>query len=280
MTLDFLPDELKEFHRFEHDGWESVSGLYGDCWEGLTNAFVPALIEAVAPLDGVRLLDLATGLGYAADAARSGGAAATGLDFSASMIDRARARYPEVRFLQGDVHRLPLEDGEFDAAVVNFGVQHFADLQRAFSEIARVLRPGGRLALTIWADGALNEGAGVLERALDAHAARDSRVPRGPSYLELCDDRARIGLLRSNGFDAESVSTRTVRVDWQVPSADHLYWAEHTASVRSGARLREQDEATARRIRSDMAADVERRYLRDGVIRIPMAAHVVAARRL
>ena len=100
---------------------------------------------AVRPGDEV--LDACCGTGDLAIAcARAGAARVTGLDFSERMLERARRKAPALRWVHGDLLALPFEDASFDAATVGFGVRNVADLDRAFGELRRVLRPGGRLA--------------------------------------------------------------------------------------------------------------------------------------
>ena len=108
--------------------------------------------QAVAPDDrpAARVLDVATGTGDLAFAIRSAGAPhVVGIDFSRRMIARARAKAhrhpPGVAFLVGDGMRLPFADGTFDACTIAFGLRNMEDYDAAVREMARVLRPGGRL---------------------------------------------------------------------------------------------------------------------------------------
>jgi demethylmenaquinone methyltransferase/2-methoxy-6-polyprenyl-1,4-benzoquinol methylase len=63
------------------------------------------------------------------------------------MLERARAKAPELEWVEGDALALPFEDATFDAATVGFGVRNLAELDRGLRELRRVLRPGGRLAI-------------------------------------------------------------------------------------------------------------------------------------
>jgi len=96
---------------------------------------------------GDRVLDACCGTGDLALAARDAGADVVGLDFSEPMLERARRKGPELEWVRGDVLALPFEDASFDAATVGFGVRNVEDLDRGIAELARVLRPGGRLAI-------------------------------------------------------------------------------------------------------------------------------------
>jgi demethylmenaquinone methyltransferase/2-methoxy-6-polyprenyl-1,4-benzoquinol methylase len=96
---------------------------------------------------GDRVLDACCGTGdLAAEALRCGGEV-VGLDFSERMLERARRKYPGIRWVAGDLLELPFGDEIFDAATVGFGVRNVADIHQAFAELRRVLRPTARLAI-------------------------------------------------------------------------------------------------------------------------------------
>jgi demethylmenaquinone methyltransferase / 2-methoxy-6-polyprenyl-1,4-benzoquinol methylase len=105
-------------------------------------------LAAVGP--GDRALDVATGTGdLAVELARRVGAGGevVGSDFSEEMLALARRKAPELRFEWGNALELPYEDGRFDAATVGFGARNFSDLERGLSEMARVVRAGGRVVV-------------------------------------------------------------------------------------------------------------------------------------
>jgi demethylmenaquinone methyltransferase/2-methoxy-6-polyprenyl-1,4-benzoquinol methylase len=108
-------------------------------WRRLTAAAV------VRPGDDV--LDACCGTGDLAVAAARAGGRVTGVDFSEAMLERARRKAPEVEWIRGDLLELPFGAASFDAATVGFGVRNVDDLQRALSELRRVLRPGGRVGI-------------------------------------------------------------------------------------------------------------------------------------
>jgi demethylmenaquinone methyltransferase / 2-methoxy-6-polyprenyl-1,4-benzoquinol methylase len=103
---------------------------------------------------GSRVLDVATGTGdLAIELARrvAPGGEVVGSDFSEAMLVRARTKPKpagaELRFEWGDALELPFADGTFDAATVGFGARNFSDLARGLEEMARVVRPGGRVVV-------------------------------------------------------------------------------------------------------------------------------------
>jgi demethylmenaquinone methyltransferase/2-methoxy-6-polyprenyl-1,4-benzoquinol methylase len=108
-------------------------------------------LAALAP--GGRALDVATGTGdLALELARrvEPGGEVVGTDFSERMLELARAKAAgggAVRFEFANALELPYGDGEFDAATVGFGARNFSDLEQGVREMARVVRPGGRVVI-------------------------------------------------------------------------------------------------------------------------------------
>jgi demethylmenaquinone methyltransferase/2-methoxy-6-polyprenyl-1,4-benzoquinol methylase len=102
-------------------------------------------LAAVGP--GSRALDVATGTGDLAVELARRGADVVGCDFSEAMLDRAREKAPTVRFEWADALALPYGDDSFDAATVGFGARNFSDLGPGLAEMARVVRPGGRVVV-------------------------------------------------------------------------------------------------------------------------------------
>src|SRR5271165_58079 len=106
---------------------------------------------------GSRVLDVATGTGdLALELARrvSPGGEVIGCDFAEAMLARARTKAAQAggagvrpRFEWGDALELPYAEGSFDAATVGFGARNFADLAGGLAEMARVVRPGGRVVV-------------------------------------------------------------------------------------------------------------------------------------
>ena len=96
---------------------------------------------------GDRVLDLACGTGDLAQISARRGARVLGVDFSREMLLAAARRRPSARLLQADAERLPLPDASVTVVTCGFTLRNFAFLDAAFSEMARVLAPGGRLAL-------------------------------------------------------------------------------------------------------------------------------------
>lgn len=120
---------------------------------------------------GWRTLDVATGSGNAALAAARRGCEAVGSDFVPALLQRGRLRaqaeHLSVEFVEGDAEQLPFPNASFDAVLSIYGVMFAPQHQQAASELARVCRPGGRIALACWTpQGFIGETFRVMSRYL------------------------------------------------------------------------------------------------------------------
>lgn len=131
------------------------------------------VVATAQPRRGEHLLDIACGTGNAALLAAQLGAKVTGLDQAPRLISVARERAAAdgltVDFLVGDAEQLGFEDASFDVVVSVFGVIFAPDAARAFAEIVRVMRPGGRAFITAWVpEGTIHRMVGVFISAVGA----------------------------------------------------------------------------------------------------------------
>jgi ubiquinone/menaquinone biosynthesis C-methylase UbiE len=112
------------------------------------------VIDRLDPQPGVKWLDLACGTGAVAERAAQRGADVTGVDLAPALLETAKERAQEqgldIDYRVGDCERLELEDGAFDVLTSTCGVMFSPDHQAAAGEIARVVKPGGRIALANW----------------------------------------------------------------------------------------------------------------------------------
>src|SRR5438045_2607574 len=98
---------MTTFHEFEQAGWQRAAAHYAGAFGPLMSQAIAPLLDAAVVSPGARLLDVATGPGYAAAAAHARGAAVIGVDFSRAMLDLARAAHPGPEFREGDAQALP-----------------------------------------------------------------------------------------------------------------------------------------------------------------------------
>lgn len=257
------------FHAFEKAGWERAADHYGDAFGGLTSQTIPALLRAAGVRRGTRLLDVASGPGYVAAAAALSGASVVGVDFSSEMVALARARYPALEFVEGDAEALSFPDRSFDAVAINFGVLHLERPDTALAEARRVLTPGGRCALTVWATPDVSVGFGIVLKAIEMHGRMDVPLPSGPPFFRFSDAAEATRSLEAAGFSSPRVET--VPLVWTLPSGDALCEAFLQGAVRTAALLRAQSPDAMKKIRRAITEGAEA-YRKGDTIELPMAA--------
>ena len=104
-------------------------------------------VEAVNPLPGQRILDLAAGTGTSSEPFASAGAIVVPTDLSLGMLQVGKRRRPALSFVAADALRLPYADAAFDAVTLSFGLRNVEDPAAALRELRRVTRPGGTLVV-------------------------------------------------------------------------------------------------------------------------------------
>jgi SAM-dependent methyltransferase len=167
---------------------DSAAVFYEDYFvPALFGQFVGPVCDAAEVADGMTVLDVACGTGALTREAqsRAGSAGrAVGLDRNAAMLSVARASTPAGEFFEGLAEAMPFEDDSFDAVVSQFGLMFFEDRLSGLAEMGRVARPGGRIAVAVWAGfeetPGFRELAGVFDDMLGSDAGDSLRVPFSP----------------------------------------------------------------------------------------------------
>jgi demethylmenaquinone methyltransferase/2-methoxy-6-polyprenyl-1,4-benzoquinol methylase len=195
--------------------FDNIAGVYDRMnsvmTAGLHHQWRRRAVDLAAIGPGSRVLDVATGTGDLAVeiAGRvAPGGEVVGSDFSEGMLELARVKAPGIVFEQGNALDLPYEDDRFDACTVGFGARNFSDLDKGLSEMARVVRPGGRVVVLeittptkpplstfygLWFD-RLVPALGRLGGESDAYTYLPSSVRRFPGPNELAATMDRAGL--------------------------------------------------------------------------------------
>ena len=134
---------------------DEAAALYDEAFAHVTAYFMPFLLQAAGAAPGMRVLDIATGTGLSAGAALAAVGPTghiTAVDISPAMVAKARERLgdaPNVALSVEDGQALPFPDESFDAVLCNLGLMFFPDPVRGLMEFRRVLRPGGRMAVSV-----------------------------------------------------------------------------------------------------------------------------------
>ena len=163
--------------------WSSAGGSYDEVSRGIADSIEHAVLR-LNPRPGERVLDLATGTGWTSRVVAKRGAQVTGVDIATSLLEAAErnaaAAQLSIRYLRGDAEELPFEDASFDALVSTCGVMFASRPEAAAKQMARVVRQGGRIALTTWTnDGNVFKMFQVMKRYMPAPAP-----PAAPSPFE------------------------------------------------------------------------------------------------
>jgi SAM-dependent methyltransferase len=144
------PIDPDAFNAFEAAGWDERAITYHRAFLPLTKQVIEPLLDGAGVGPGVRVLDVGSGPGYVAAAAAARDATAVGVDIAHTMVALARTIHPQVEFVHGGAEHLPFADDSFDAVVANFAIPHFGRPEQAVADFARVLSPGGKVALSTW----------------------------------------------------------------------------------------------------------------------------------
>lgn len=142
--LDKRPDEVAAMFDEVAHRYDFTNDLLA---LGQTRLWRRALVNAVRPLPGERILDLAAGTGTSSAPLADRGASVVPCDFSLGMLRVGRRREPALPFVAGDALRLPFSDESFDAVTMSFGLRNTADPRQALGELHRVTRVGGRIVV-------------------------------------------------------------------------------------------------------------------------------------
>ena len=158
---------------------------------------------------GQRVLDCATGTGDLAIAFHNAGAEVVGIDFTPEMIDLARAKARDIRFEVADVMSLPYSNDSFDIASIAFGIRNVADPMKGIAEMARVVRPLGRVIVlefgqpprwfSMYHKHVLPRVGALVTGNRDAYQylqSSTSEFPRGEEFVDLMRRSARFDSIR------------------------------------------------------------------------------------
>ena len=216
------------------------------------------VIDRLAPVAGDRWLDLACGTGAVAERACVGGAAVTGVDLAPALIETAVERADElgldIEYVVGDAERLELEDGSFDKVSSTCGIMFTPDHEATAGELARVTKPGGRIALANWTP------TGGLAKMFAVMAPYMPAPP--PSSPFAWGDEEHVTKLLGDAFDLElSEHVSTLRV-----ASGEEYWELFSTSYGPTKTLADSLGERREELHRDWVDFFEQNYRADGEI--------------
>ncbi|HUK07940.1 MAG TPA: class I SAM-dependent methyltransferase [Stellaceae bacterium] len=236
---------------------DEAAAEYDHAFAHVTAYFMPFLLRAARLAPGMQVLDIATGTGLSAEAALAVVAPAghiTAADISPAMVERARKRLgkaPNVSVSVEDGQALSFPDESFDTVLCNLGLMFFPDPVRGLSEFRRVLRPGGRAAVSVNT---------VVERSYN-HQINVMIARYVPSLTEAITRTFALGeasklrmLFNAAGF--ADFETDTVRHTFILPSFDAFYGPFERGGASTGQALARLPEEIRRAIREEARRDL------------------------
>lgn len=264
-------------------GWERQRAIV---WES-TRAVSERLVELLDPRPGETILELAAGpgdTGFLAAPRLQPGGRLLSTDVAPEMLDAARRRAHELSLGDGEVSfgledmtALSIADASVDGVLCRWGLMLVPDMDAAAGEIARVLRPGGRAALAVWAGQAENDWMTAPGRTALELGLSEPPDPEAAGPFRLSDEGRLRGLLESAGLAVEVVED--VSVLWRVPSLAEWWDVARDTSRMLALALETATPELARALREGAEQRLERHVRRDGALAVPGLARVALARR-
>jgi SAM-dependent methyltransferase len=238
-----------------------------------------ALFKAAALSSGENVLDVGCGAGptlIAASNAVGKTGSVTGIDIAPPLLARAAERIPaNVDLIIGDAGAHPFEKASYDIVLANFGMMFFEDNIKAFSNLRRATRPGGRLAATVWGLPQDNPWFSVPRKSIDRYIADVPRPdPAGPGPMRFGDPATIRGILEASGWKP-CVETLDLHL---LPPGPAQQVAKLHMKVTAAMMLKGVD-ATDSALDQVENAIIEacRGFERNGQIKFPACIHVVTA---
>ena len=268
-SLSHSEEQLEVFARWEREAWETRAAPYVRGLTRLTSGAVVPLLDAAGVDARTRVLDVATGPGLVAAAARDRGAGVVAVDQSRAMAGFAHTTGLPV--VVAGAERLPFAGDAFDAVVAGFLLNHLARPPETVVELARVCR--NRIALSVWAGPHVNVSLGLFGEVVESLGLPDV-VPPGPESDRYASDERLVGLLRGCGLRRVHVT----RASWTVTVEPGAWFDDVAAGTpRTGAVLAAAPDEVRAELRARYVEVATERY-GDGAgpVTLPAAAVVVS----
>ena len=267
-----------EFDEFERVMWAGQATAYERVFARCAAYTAASLLDTAHVTAGTEVLDVGTGPGTVADLARRRDARVWAVDADAEMVATAARNLPGLDVRQALLPNLPFRDAAFDAVVGNFVINHVGEPDVALAELRRVLRRGGRLALTCWPrpDGTTSRGHAVVNDAMEkAGVVWPGDVPTMP-FNEYGDPGEFAALVSAAGF----ADVKVDEVAWNHVVDPEDWWSGPMAGVGStGYVLTRQSPEMIARVRAEYDKITATFAAADGRMALPVRALLAHATR-
>lgn len=250
------------FKEVELASWEKKADKYDALLGQVTNQAIELLLDAAGIGKTSKILDVASGPGYAAGGAAARGADALGLDISPNMVAEAERNFPDAEYCVGEGDALPFEDETFDAVVSSFGILHMPDPDKAITEACRVLRPQGRYAFTTWVAPDKHPFLTLINDAIKTHGDVNVPLPPAPDNHRFSDPDECRRTLEGTGFS--DVVVTDLHLSWRTESAGAFLEMIHDSLVRASMMFVHQTPEARPRIEAAILDGAERFKTPDG----------------
>ena len=205
LSPDLSPDQIPE-------KWGDIASAYSNAFETLTSQFADDAISRLSPKPGESVLDVAAGTGAFGLAVARLGADVLATDFAQGMVDHMQQRIDKdfihnVKTQVMDGQALDVADDTYDICASIVGLIFFPDIDKGFTELKRVLKPGGRCAVVCWDHPENFDMMKLLKKSIET-AVPDFDMPmQTPVWARMVGEQALTEKFKNAGFSKIEVTT-------------------------------------------------------------------------
>ena len=257
------------------DGWNATSAKYDEHIPHFLRPYARECIRLAEVKSSHEVLDVAAGTGVLALEVAPKVARVVAVDFAPKMIeilvknaDRAAQKNVVAHVMDGQ--NLTLQDQSFDRVFSNFGVIFFPDRVKGFSEMHRVLRPGGRAVVSAWSGPERFEAFRMFMGALQQAVPNMPRPQQPPAPLSLADPGKLATEMQAGGF--KEVRVESITSHFEAPSAE-VFWTRMESTAPPIAEMLQRiGPDNVAKARDNMIGALRSRF-GDGPVRLACEAH-------